>query len=221
LPLETNTNVSKEEDMTGSPINRKKFLADLGICCVGSCVCALMGGVESLRAQDSSEPAGGGTTPPRSEARIAFAEQWAVRFFGVLDATVDADTRKKVMMANGRACFQNWIKETGQQIKPITLEEYAKRVKEKVKDDSVRVDGNTIYFQFNSAAETGLPSTEGACLCPLVETKPAGLSGTYCVCSIGYMKEWFDQMFGRPVTVELLESTLMGGKRCRFKITVA
>jgi len=58
-------------------------------------------------------------------------------------------------------------------------------------------------------------------LCTFVETKPAGLSGTYCLCSIGYVKEWFDQMFARPVTVELLESTLTGGKRCRFKIMVA
>jgi hypothetical protein len=124
------------------------------------------------------------------------------------------------MMVTGKACFQNWIKETGQQIKPITMEEYAKYVEAKVKYDSVSIDGNTIYFQYNSAAETGLPSEEGACLCPIVETKPAGLSATYCLCSIGYMKEWFDQLLARPLTVELLESTLMGGKRCRFKITV-
>ena len=201
--------------------NRREFLGGLGMCCVGSCACALMGGFESLRAQETDTPAAGTTAPPRSEVRMAFAEKWAVRFFGILDATLDADTRKKIMMANGKACFQNWIEETGRQIKPVTLEEYAKYVEAKVKDESVTIDGNTIYFQFNSAAETGLPSDEGACLCTFVETKPAGLSGTYCLCSIGYVKEWFDQMFARPVTVELLESTLTGGKRCRFKITVA
>ena len=201
--------------------NRKRFLGGLGICCVGSCACALMGGFESLRAQDSVASGGGGTAPPRSEVRMAFAEKWAVRFFGILDATLDADTRKKIMMANGKACFQNWIKETGQQIRPVTLEQYAKYVEAKVTDGSVSVDGNTIHFQFNSAAETGLPSDEGACLCPLVETKPAGLSATFCLCSLGYVKEWYDLLFARPVTVELLESTLTGGKRCRFKITVA
>jgi hypothetical protein len=55
----------------------------------------------------------------------------------------------------------------------------------------------------------------------MVESKPAGLSRTFCQCSVGYVGEMFRQKFGRPVTVELLDSVLYGGKRCRFKITVA
>jgi hypothetical protein len=30
-----------------------------------------------------------------------------------------------------------------------------------------------------------------------------------------------EMRFGRPVEVELLDSVLRGGKRCKFKITVA
>lgn len=138
----------------------------------------------------------------------------------VLDGNLDDETRKKIMMENGKACFRNWRKETGQPVKQTTLEKFTEWVKNNVKDDSFRVEGNTIYFQFTSAAETGLPSDEGQCLCSLVETKPKGLSATYCLCSVGYVKEWYDQLFGKSVEVELVDSVLMGGKRCRFKIMV-
>lgn len=53
-----------------------------------------------------------------------------------------------------------------------------------------------------------------------METKPAGLSGTYCICSVGYVKQWYETLLARPVEVDLIESTLMGGKRCKFKMTV-
>jgi len=101
------------------------------------------------------------------------------------------------------------------------MENLAAWVKSNVKDDTYRVEGNTICVQFTSAAESGQPSKEGACLCPFVESKPAGLSPTCCFCSVGYVKVMHEMRLGRPVEVELLDSVLKGGKRCRFKITVA
>jgi hypothetical protein len=228
-------------------INRKEFLSGLGKCCLGSCMCAAALGASSAFGSDSTgadstrtapETAGqgageaakgagssetGATTPaapPRSQARIEFAEKWVRRFFDVLDTTLDPATRKKVMLAAGRACFLEYIKESGQEIKPTTVEWLAAWAAKNATDGSMRVEDNVIYYQYMSAAETGLPSEEGACLCPLVETKPAGLSGTYCLCSVGYVQQWHEMMLDRPVEVELLESTLTGGKRCKFKITV-
>jgi len=206
--------------MNDSPMNRKKFLTNLGKCCVGSWLFAAMSSFEDLQAQDKSEPTPADKATPRAQERINFTEGWVKRFFDVLDGNLDEQTRKKVMMANGKACYLNWIKETGQQIKPTTLEKLKAWAEKKVTDGSVRVEGNDIYFQFMHAAETGLPSEDGACLCPLVETKPAGLSKTYCMCSVGYVNEWYSLLLARPVTVELMESVLMGGKRCKFKISL-
>ncbi|MEE9443953.1 MAG: DUF6144 family protein [candidate division Zixibacteria bacterium] len=157
---------------------------------------------------------------PRSETRIKFAEEWVKQFFDILDNSLDEETRNKVIMAKGKACYRNWIKKSGQKIKRKTLEEYKTWVEENVTNDSVRIEGNTIYFQYMSAAETGLPSDEGQCLCPFVETLPEGLSDSYCLCSVGYVKEWHELLLGKEVEVELLESVLRGGKRCKFKITV-
>ena len=206
--------------MKEGSINRKEFLMKAGAFCGGSCVCALLGGRDLLYAQDAGQNSTPPAEKPRSEARIKFAENWIKRFMDVLDSNLDEETRNKIMMANGKVCFREWIKETNQQIKPTTLKEMADRVKANVTDDSIRIEGNVIYYQYMASAETGLPSDEGQCLCPLVESKPAGLSSTYCSCSVGYVKEWYDILLGRPTKVELLESVLRGDKRCKFKITV-
>jgi hypothetical protein len=207
--------------MSDRSMNRKQFLGTVGLCGMGSCSCILGGKAASLLAQEPKPDAPQPTKKARSQERIEFAEKWVTRFFDVLDANLDQETRKTIMMANGRVCFLEWVKETGKQIKPVTLEQFAAWVKANVKDDTYRVDGNTVYMQYTSAAETGQPSKEGACLCPFIESKPAGLSPTYCLCSVGYVKVMHEMRFGRPVEVELLDSALKGGKRCRFKITVA
>jgi hypothetical protein len=207
--------------MSERSMNRKQFLASVGLCGMGGCGCLLGGSAASLFAQESKAETPGQVKKPRSQERMEFAEKWATRFFDVFDANLDPETRKKIMMANGRVCFLEWIKETGQKIKPVTPERFAEWVKSNVKDETYRVEGTTIYMQYTSAAETGQPSKEGACLCPFVESKPAGLSPTYCLCSVGYVKVMHEMRFGRPVEVELLDSVLRGGKRCKFKITVA
>ncbi len=207
-------------------MNRKEFLTSAGRVCTCSCVCALTASLSSVNAQNSGmqtteNPPGEPAPKPRSQERIEFTEKWAVRFFGVLDATLDEPTRRKVMMANGKACLLAWQKETKQQprTQPVTLENFAKRVKEKGSRE-YQIEGNVIYFQYLAAAETGRPSPEHHCLCPMVETNPPGLSSTFCLCSLGYVKEMHEQLFRKPVEVELVSSVLRGDSRCKFKITV-
>ena len=188
----------------------KEFLDDEGRCRACACVKQL-----------TSENPGARSTPSenRADVRIKFAENWVHRLMTVLDTELDDKTARRLMHASGRACFLDWLNHGGPEIEVTTIEEYAEKVRDRT-DGAVSVDGNTIYFQYMSAAETGEASEEGACLCPLVESKPEGLSHTFCQCSVGYVKQWYDMMFQKPVTVELLDSVLMGGPRCRFKITV-
>ncbi|MDD4050654.1 MAG: DUF6144 family protein [candidate division Zixibacteria bacterium] len=210
--------------MSENSMNRKEFLTNVGKVCMGTCACAVVGGLSAVYAQENQPSTPPPSPPPqksRSDTRIEFAEGWVKRFFAVFDENLDPATRMKVMMANGRSCYLTWIAETNQQIKPVTLERLKEWIASKGNDGSYRIDGNTIYFQYMSAAETGQASTENACLCPLVETKPAGLSPTYCYCSVGYVKAMHEKLLNRPVDVELVDSVLRGGKRCQFKITVA
>ena len=196
--------------MTDSLSHPKEFLDENGRC--RACAC-----VRELTIERSEATA---TLPEnRSDTRIRFAENWVRRFMTVLDTELDDGDAHKVMQACGRACFLDWLNHGGPKIEATTLEAYATKVRGRT-DGAVVVDGNTIYFQYMAAAETGQVSREGDCLCPLVESKPEGLSHTFCQCSVGYVKQWYDMIFQKPVTVELLDSVLMGGPRCRFKITV-
>ncbi len=211
--------------MLNSSMNRKEFLANVGKVCACSCVGALTLGLSRVYGEDISQeatakPDSTDVAEPRSKERIEFAEKWAVRFFGVLDANIDEGSRKKLMMANGKACLLAWQEESGNKPKPITFEEFKKHYQENP-SPAYHIDGNTINFQYVVAAETGQASPRGHCLCPLVETCPKGLSPTYCLCSLGYVKALHEQMFGRRVEVELVDSVLRGGKRCKFRISVA
>jgi hypothetical protein len=83
------------------------------------------------------------------------------------------------------------------------------------------IDGNAIFFEFASSAETGQASPEKICLCPMAEAQsPGQLSPTFCLCSLGYLKEMHERFLGRLVEVEPVDSVIKGGSRCKFKITV-
>jgi hypothetical protein len=204
--------------MKNGTMNRKSFLKSLGK--AGACACAAAGGLRTALALAPEQAKPGDMTPERAVKRMEFADHWVKRFFDVLDQTIDPESRRTLMMANGKTCFREWIQETKQEIKPINFEQWAEKVAKDPKREGLRVEGNVIYFQFTGSAETGQESPEGICLCPMVESKPAGMSATYCLCSVGYVKEMHELRFGRKADVELLDSVLMGGKRCRFKITV-
>ena len=59
---------------------------------------------------------------------------------------------------------------------------------------------------------------DGPCGCPLVDARRT--PPFWCKCSVGYQKESFSAVFGRPVLATLKESKLAGGKRCVFEVSV-
>jgi hypothetical protein len=151
---------------------------------------------------------------------VAFAERWAKRFFDVLDANLDEPTRVRLMRANGRACYEGWLKDGPDKPQRLSLEAFIEKVHAWGGDTCIRREGDTVFFNYIQNPN-GLKVADGYCLCPLVETGPAGLSGTYCHCSVGYVEDMFERMAGRPVKVSLLESLKRGGKGCRFRIDLA
>ena len=83
--------------------------------------------------------------------------------------------------------------------------------------------------RFESTAIEVVPSTssavvtvsvaEGDCGCPLVDKRRT--PAVWCNCSVGYQKESFEAIFGKPVQARLKESKLDGAKRCVFEVTVS
>ena len=204
--------------MIENAMGRKQFLKSVGK--AGACACAAAAGLTAALGQTAVSAKPGDKTAERTARRMEFADIWVKRFFDILDQTVDAETRKKLMVENGRACYRDWIRESHREVKPLDFETWAEKAKKGKKQEGFRIAGRVIHFQYNASAETGAAASQGVCLCPMVESTPAGMSATYCLCSTGYVKEMHELLFGRKVDVELLDSVLRGGKRCRFKITV-
>ena len=163
----------------------------------------------------------GEKTLERAGKRMEFVDGWVRRFFEAMDQTLDAPARERLMIANGRACYAAYAGPPKKTPAPDALEKFTAWIAEKGKTQGYAIDGNVISFEFVGSAETGQASPEGICLCPLAEAQKAGaVSPTYCLCSVGYVQETHERVLGRPVKVELVDSVLRGGKRCKFRMTV-
>ena len=56
---------------------------------------------------------------------------------------------------------------------------------------------------------------------PLVAELKEPLSASYCFCSAGWLREVYETVSGKPVTVEILETVKRGGKLCRFNVKLS
>jgi hypothetical protein len=176
----------------------------------------------ALAGQTAAQPKPGDKTVERAAKRMEFADGWLRRFFETMDQTLDETARLKLMTANGRACFAAYAGPPKQKPAPDAVAKFMAWVADKGKERGYGLDGKVVTFEFVGSAETGQASPESVCLCPVAEAQKAGqLSPTYCICSVGYVKELHERMLGRPVEVELVDSVLRGGKRCKFRLAVA
>jgi hypothetical protein len=222
--------------MNARLISRKEFLAVFGAAGAGTCLCAAAAGMGAALADerpDANNPgAAGGQSPvqakpgdqsvERAVKRMEFGDAWVRRFFEVMDQSLDETARRRLMMANGKACFAAYAgppkKEPGQD----AVEKFLQWVGTKGKERGYSAEGKIVSFEFVGSAETGQAAPERICLCPMAEAQtPGKISPTYCLCSLGYVKEMHERMLGRPVEVELVDSVLRGGKRCTFRMTIA
>ncbi len=67
--------------------------------------------------------------------------------------------------------------------------------------------GNTIYLEYNK------------CGCPIVKSGEVS-NPFFCNCTKGYTKERFENLFGKPVRVELIKTMLRGDDICKQTITI-
>ncbi len=216
-------------------MDRKEFFSRIGR--TGVCMCAAAAGMASvLQGAVAEEKTAGKEAPPKSindtvpgeksveraAKRMEFGDGWIKRFMEVMEQNLDEKTREKLMKANGKACYTAYAGEGQRRATPVTFERFSQWIAEKGKSQGYSVVGNDIFSEYTGSAETGKPSPEGICLCPMVEAQTGGkIPAFYCLCSIGYVREMHERMLGRPVEVQLVDSVLRGGKRCKFKINLA
>jgi len=131
---------------------------------------------------------------------------------GSLDQ-VDLETRKRIIEACGKVCV-------GEELFGPAIE-IAKRISEEEGDidDVLRRANDEILW-------CGVWTREGStiscvcerCGCPLVLNEVVELSGTFCLCSRGWVKAIFETLLKRPVNVELEKARGLGDEECRYVV---
>lgn len=125
------------------------------------------------------------------------------------DSLIDDESkRNQVMETMGNYCVQNVLP---------TIKEIKK--KSNNLDELIENLNQTYGGEFFTLKEDQIHSELDKCFCHFgVQKTEIPLSRTYCQCSLGYMKLLFSTLLDRSVKVELKESILTGGDKCKFII---
>lgn len=146
---------------------------------------------------------------------------WMKEAIDRLDASTTPEKRKQIMTACGHACLAMNIKgmEASKEVRRTcaTEEEFLK-IELNATPDITRFErnGDIIYWYYT-------PRKIGKgmrCVCPLLSILPEGVnaSPTYCQCSRAFVQSYWSGILGRPLKVELGETSIMGADECKFII---
>jgi len=188
-------------------MKRNDFLKTCG---AGLCGCGVMGFLAPRTA--SAEVKDGQTTAAPSEVdalkrQIDGAQERFAELMTIMGEDLDGATRDKILTRLGRQCAQAYR---------LFFQKYRGNLSgfhDKAKTawlESAEYDEKTGVLRV-----AGKPAP---CGCPLV--KAGRTPADFCNCSAGWQQEAYSIVLDKPVTVEIEETVLRGGQRCRFRIAV-
>ena len=140
--------------------------------------------------------------------------KWVKGAMERLDALVDEETRCQLMENCGGMCAgvnKREIDEAKERRKKYKTIDKFLEAEERVQ--RIVREGDILYQYYYRPG----------CACGLVNKLPAGenISMTYCHCSAGFLKAYWEQVLERPVKVEVINSIISGAKECKFAIHFA
>lgn len=178
-------------------MDRKEFLKSA--CGVGLCGCALnlLGALSPLQAAEA----------PAEDQRLAFARYQLAKLLGFMAAGAPAEACAGILENTGRECAK--LGQLGVKFKGDPEAYFA----------AARKNWGTEFAWDKEKGVVTVAVAEGPCGCPLVDERRT--PAVWCNCSVGYQKESFEAIFGRPVRARLKESKLTGAKRCVFEVSLS
>jgi hypothetical protein len=147
---------------------------------------------------------------------------WTKDAIDRLDALVDEEKRVQIMNNCGANCAEInkrvLQKAVDRRKKFGTFEDFLKAEIEKPqKGTRFEQNGKQLLHIYTPQAFTH----PMRCYCGLIRALPGdvAMSKTYCHCSEGFIKKYWETITGKPVTVKLVESAVSGASECKFAVT--
>ena len=178
-------------------MDRKEFLKSacgLGVC---GCVLSLLGSPGRVQAAET----------PGEDPRLRFVRYQLAKLLGFMAAGAPAGACAEILEKTGRECAR--LGQLGVRFKGDPEGYFA----------TANKSWGTEFAWDREKGVVTVAVAEGECGCPLVD--PKRTPPLWCNCSVGYQKESFEAIFGRPVQARLKESKLSGAKRCVFEVTLS
>lgn len=146
---------------------------------------------------------------------------WAKDAIDRLDGAVDEKTRIQIMHDCGSNCAEKnksvIQKAVDRRKKFDTLGEFLKaEIQTPPKGTRLEMDGDRL-IQVYTPQTFSYPMR---CYCALIRYLPSEvtISKTYCRCSEGFIKKYWETITGKPVNITLLESAVSGSSECKFAV---
>jgi hypothetical protein len=189
-------------------MNRKDFLKSA--CSAGLCSCTVASLFATMDAQaaDATAPAKTPEAPPPEDWRVGFARDRYALLLSTLEQKVDKAAFSEALQVVGAFCAG----------KSGMLEAFAGKPDDFLAELEKRWKANVQHDKEKSLVNISFPVHEG-CPCPLSNKGKA--PAVMCECSLGWQRQAFGKVIGKPVQVQLKESLLRGGKQCAFEIKYA
>lgn len=144
---------------------------------------------------------------PAEDQRLDFARHQVAKLLGFMAVSASAETCAEILEQTGRECAR--LGQLHVRFKGDPEGYFA----------AARKSWGTDFAWDQQKGVVTVTVAAGDCGCPLVDQRQT--PPVWCNCSVGYQKETFETIFGRPVLASLKESKLSGSKRCVFEVTLA
>ncbi len=188
-------------------INRKDFVKS---CVAAVCATGMCGQVKTSEAQASGDAPH--TCDPKEFANVRDrADAARLRFsklIEIIEERLPENERKQALNALGARCADTY--------RAALIDRYKGNLKGFLEEGRRLWMAEADYDEANGTIR--IVDKSATCSCPMVKE---GLTPpSFCDCTLGWQMETYSAIIGRPVTAELEESILRGGKRCVYRIKV-
>ncbi len=134
--------------------------------------------------------------------------QWLIDLLNEVDGYIDDKELAKILEKRGRTCVgPNYIKKAKDAARNTkSIDDFVKKLSKTL--PMLKKEGDKVYMVYPK------------CYCHHIKGLEGDIPKSYCYCSIGWVKELFEQALNKPINVKLESSILGGDKTCRLRVAL-